>query len=400
MKFLKKSILTALFLIAVFNLNAQQLTENSFGKGIINVIAKDSSYSLKFAARFQSLYTSTWAGENELEHQQTSFLIRRSRLKFSGFAYSPRFQYKLELGLSNRDISGVSEFTRNTPRIILDAVVKWNFYDNFTLWAGQTKLPGNRERVISSGDLQFVDRSLLNSQFNVDRDLGFQLHHKFIIGDNFIVKEAIALSQGEGRNIVTGNLGGHQWTLRAEFFPFGEFIKKGAYVGSDIYREKSPKLAVGISYDINNDAVKTRSNLGSYMETDLGFFTTDIRTLFIDAMFKYQGFSFMGEFSERNSEAAIARNINGIPTGDIVNTGTGLNLQAGYLFKNNYEIALRYTDIDLEEINNYISDQYTIGVSKFIVGHKLKVQTDVSYSSFNESPANSLLYRLQFDLHL
>ncbi|MGK7389809.1 MAG: porin [Candidatus Cyclobacteriaceae bacterium M2_1C_046] len=397
---LLKLTLTSLFFIIVFNLQAQQITEGSFGKGILNVVAKDSSFSLKFGARFQGLYTSNWIGENDLEHDQTSFLIRRSRLKFDGFAYSPRLQYKLELGLSNRDISGVSEFTRNTPRIILDAVVKWNFYGDFWLWAGQTKLPGNRERVISSGDLQFVDRSLVNSQFNVDRDIGFQLRHKFRIGDNFIVKEAIAFSQGEGRNIVTGNLGGHQWTFRTEFFPFGEFIKNGAYVGSDIYREKSPKLAVGVSYDINNDAVKTRSNLGSYMETDLGFFATDIRTLFIDAMFKYQGFSFMGEFSERNSEAAIARNIFGVPTGDIVNTGKGLNLQAGYVFKNNYEIAFRYTDIDLEEIDSYISEQYTVGVSKFIVGHKLKVQTDISYSAFNESPVNELLYRLQFDLHL
>ena len=37
----------------------------------------------------------------------------------------------------------------------------WNFYENFELWAGQTKLPGNIERVISSGNLQQVDRSLI-----------------------------------------------------------------------------------------------------------------------------------------------------------------------------------------------------------------------------------------------
>ena len=38
----------------------------------------------------------------------------------------------------------------------------WHFAKNWELWAGQTKLPGNVERVISSGDLQLVDRSLLN----------------------------------------------------------------------------------------------------------------------------------------------------------------------------------------------------------------------------------------------
>jgi phosphate-selective porin OprO and OprP len=33
---------------------------------------------------------------------------------------------------------------------VLDAVAKWNFAENFSLWFGQAKLPGNRERVISS----------------------------------------------------------------------------------------------------------------------------------------------------------------------------------------------------------------------------------------------------------
>jgi len=42
--------------------------------------------------------------------------------------------------------------------------------------------------------------------------------------------------------------------------------------------------------------------------------------------------------------------------------------------------------------------QYTIGVSKYIVGHKLKIQTDVSYLSKDESN-NGMMYRLQFDIH-
>lgn len=51
-------------------------------------------------------------------------LIRRSRLKFDGFAYSPKLKYKLVLGLSNRDMSGASAFTSNSLRYILDAVLK------------------------------------------------------------------------------------------------------------------------------------------------------------------------------------------------------------------------------------------------------------------------------------
>jgi hypothetical protein len=37
---------------------------------------------------------------------------------------------------------------------------------------GQTKLPGNNQRVVSSGSLEFTDRTINNSRFNIDRDFG------------------------------------------------------------------------------------------------------------------------------------------------------------------------------------------------------------------------------------
>src|SRR5690606_6167930 len=135
---------------------------------------------------------------------------------------------------------------------------------------------------ISSGNLQLVDRSLLNGNYNIDRDLGFQLRHHFKLSEKFVIKEAFALSQGEGRNITSGNLGGFQYTSRLELLPFGNFTKNGDYIGSDIYREDTPKLAFGVTYDFNNNAVKTRSNQGSYMVTDTGFFETNISTVFVD----------------------------------------------------------------------------------------------------------------------
>ena len=53
---------------------------------------------------------------------QQNFSIRRARLKFDGFALSPKLKYKFEFGLSNRDLSGASTFTGNAPRYILDGV--------------------------------------------------------------------------------------------------------------------------------------------------------------------------------------------------------------------------------------------------------------------------------------
>ncbi len=389
-----------LFVVAFFVLlimNAQETNAPKFGKGIFNLVGQDSSWTMKIAARMQFLAVSTWP---EGQKNESDFSIRRARLKFDGFAYSPKLEYKLELGLSNNDISGASEFTSNAPRYIFDAVIKWNFYENFVLWVGQTKLPGNRERVISSGNMQMVDRSLLNSRFNIDRDMGLQVHHKIKLSEKFVIQEVIAISQGEGRNITTGNLGGHEFTARLELLPFGEFEGEGDYSGSDLKREENPKLSLAATYDYNNNAVKTRSNQGSYMANDIGFYETNISTVFIDAMLKYQGFSLMAEYADRNADDPIAKNSDGTLTGDEVQVGNGLNLQAGYLFKSNWEVSGRYTNIALDETitGKGAENQYTLGVSKYIVGHKLKVQTDISHLEVTNG-TNELMYRLQFDIH-
>ena len=389
---------TALFIC--MSLSSQETNAPKFGKGLFNLIGKDSSFSMNISARMQMLGTSNWDVNNGLSNPSSSLLVRRARLKFSGFAYSPKLTYKLELGLSNRDIGKASSFTNEAPKYILDAVVKWNFSGNFVLWFGQTKLPGNRERVISSGDLQQVDRSLLNSRFNIDRDMGFQLRHHFNVTDKFIVKEMFSISQGEGRNITTGNLGGHQYTTRVELLPFGKFASKGDYRGSDLKFEPAPKLALGFTYDFNNDAVKNRSNQGSYMTTDTGFYSTNISTVFVDAMYKHKGFSVMAEYAYRDAEDAFAKNSDGTLTGDEVQVGNALNLQTGYLLSETLEISGRYTNIDWDQniTGKGNETQYTLGLSKYILGHKLKVQTDLSYLNLTGG-TNELLYRLQVDIH-
>jgi hypothetical protein len=381
----------------------QEVVNNSFGNGFYNVIAADSSYSMNLAARMQSLYIADWdVNDTEGIHNGGSqFLIRRARLKFGGFVFSPKVKYKLELGLSNKDLGKADARNNNAPKMILDAVIKWNFYKNFTLWAGQTKLPGNRERVVSSANLQLVDRSLLNKNFNIDRDMGLQLRHHFTIGKNFIVKESLAMSQGEGRNVVQENLGGYQWTGRIEVLPFGKFNGKGDYTGGALKREETPKLAIGATYDYNN-AVRNRSNQGDYMvivdSIDL-YHQTNVNTVFIDAMFKYQGFSLMAEYAYRGADDPIELDENGDQL--IVQVGNGLNLMSGYLFDNNIELTGRYTSIALDKTitGKDLETQYTLGLSKYFKGHKLKVQSDVSYLTIENSGTSGLMYRMQFDVH-
>ena len=399
---IKLVLLTGLILISV-KIFSQETTKTKFGKGLYNVVAEDSSWSMKLGARFQTLFIGEWNVNDTagITDGNSKFLTRRARLKFDGFAFSPRLQYKLELGLSNRDISGASEYTSNSPRYILDAVLKWNFYKNFTIWVGQTKLPGNRERVISSGNLQLVDRSLLNSRFNIDRDMGAQLRHHFTLGEKFTVKEMLSVAQGEGRNVTSDNLGGYQWTGRLELLPLGNFTSKGDYSGGDLKREEKPKIAIGATYDLNDRAVKTRSNQGSYMETDNGFYETTVYTIFVDAMIKYKGTSVMLEYADRTADKPMAKNSDGTATGDVISVGRGLNAQIGYLFKNNWEVAGRFTQIELDKkiTGKDIENQYTLGLSKYISGHKLKVQSDISYLTVENKKDSELMYRLQVDVH-
>ncbi|MFV0571345.1 MAG: porin [Xanthomarina gelatinilytica] len=399
MKF--KVTVILLLLSTSFIVKAQEIPSTKFGKGIFNIVGKDSSWTMKVGARMQFLTLASWENDNgKLTNGEAAFLVRRARLKFDGYVLTPKLEYKIELGLSNGDMSGSSIYTSNTPRFILDAVMKWNFYKNFELWFGQAKLPGNRERIVSSGNLQFVDRSILNAGFNIDRDLGIQFRHHFNLTETFIVREALAISQGEGRNVTTGNIGGFQYTGRLEFLPLGFFPNKGDYIGGSLSRPETPKLVIGITYDFNNNAVKTRSNQGSYMLTENGFYETNITTLFVDAMFKHKGFSFMGEYANRDAEDPIAKETDDTPTGQVVQVGNAVNLQAGYLFKSNWEVAGRFSNVDLSKsiTGESLVHEYTLGLSKYIVGHKLKVQTDLTYVD-TENINSRLAYRLQFDLH-
>jgi len=392
-----KNTLLVLFAFTCIVVSAQETKAPKFGKGIFNIVGQDSTWSMKVGARMQFLASSVW---QEGESNNINFLVRRARLKFGGYAFTPKLRYKLELGLSNRDMAGANLQTGYAPRMILDAVMKYKFAQNLDFWFGQTKLPGNRERVISSGNMQMVDRSLLNARFNIDRDIGLQLRHHFTISDHFVVREILAISQGEGRNITTGNIGGLQYTGRIELLPLGNFTSKGDYSGSDLKREPKPKLAIGATYNYNNDAVKTRGNQGAYMTTDYGYYETNISNVFVDAMFKYKGFSFMGEYADRNSKNPFATNIDGTETGDAVQVGQAFNFQSGYLFKNNWEVSGRYSNVKLDEsiTGKVPENQYTLGVSKYIVGHSLKIQTDVSLLDVN-STNDIIMWRLQFDIH-
>ena len=369
---------------------AQDITRNRFGKGIFNVIAEDSSWSSKVAFRFQTRYDGYYDFADSTYTDRA--YVRRARIKGHGYAFSPRLKYKFEYDVHNG--------------FVLDAVIKWNFAGNWTVWFGQTKLPGNIERVFSSQKMQLVDRSLLNSKFTLDRDAGGQLRHHFKIGNTFIVREIFAFSQGEGLNQKPES-SGHGYTGRIELLPFGNFTKKGDYFASDLKREETPKLMLSATYDYNQKAMRTRGQMGDFISTDLLGELRDLESIFIDAHFKLKGFSFFGEYVNkvtRNGSAVLEGTFDDV-LGEFTSvnlsyyTGSAINLQMGYLMKNNWEIAGRFTQVTPEKItlNNDIN-QYTIGFSRYVVGHNLKVQGDISLTQ-EATKENKLMFRLQTEFN-
>ena len=371
----------------------QDITSNRFGKGIINVLAEDSSWSSKVAFRFQTRFDGNYDFADSTYTDRA--YVRRARIKGHGYAFSPRLKYKFEYDVHNG--------------FVLDAVVKWNFAGNWTVWFGQTKLPGNIERVFSSQKLQLVDRSLLNSKFTLDRDAGAQLRHHVTFGERFLVRSIFAFSQGEGLNRKSQSIG-HGYTGRIELLPFGKFNKKGDYFAADLKREKTPKLMLSATYDYNQKAERLRGQMGDYLSDGLENSDLlqpssfrDLESIFIDAHFKLRGFSFFGEYVNK-------RTADGSPlvsiieeVGTVVNqyyyTGSAINLQMGYLMKNNWEVAGRYTQVTPEAItlkNNI--NQYTLGFSRYVVGHNLKVQGDISLTQ-EATKENKLMFRLQTEFN-
>jgi len=362
----------------------QFLVPDTYGKGI-RFMAADSSFAAKINTRIQIRYDGFYTVTDDTSFTDNKYSdkmwVRRARIKFGGYVLNPKITYKIEYDM----VSGQ----------VLDALLQWNFAGNFSLWAGQTKLPGNRERVISSQKLQFVDRSLLNSEYNIDRDKGLQLRHHFNLG-KMLIREISSVSIGEGKNYSTLNpKSGYDWTQRIEFLPFGEFANGGDYVGGDLKREDSLKLAIGVTYDYNDNAIRQQGQRGNELSVP-----RDITTLFVDMMLKYKGLSVMAEYADKTTtEPAAFLSYDG-NTWEIESyqTGSGMNMQVGYLLKNDWELALRYTAIDPEEITGNPSvSAYTFGVSRYIVGHTLKFQSDVSLIQTQDSD-DVMEIRLQFEL--
>jgi len=366
----------------------------SFGKGV-GITSPDSLFQLNIRFRLQNRVSYI---ENDGENGAYDGQIRRLRLRFDGYVGNPKFLYAIQLSFAPGDVGEIRE--GENINIIRDAVVFYRPNKHWNISFGQTKLPGNRQRINSSGGLQLTDRTINNAKFTIDRDFGFQVHNLNEFKDEFSYNFKGALSTGEGRNVTGKADDGIAATGKIELFPFGAFSKDGTYFEGDIIREKKPKLMLSGAFQQNNHARRTQGQLGN----DL-FEKRTMRSVLLDAMFKYNGWAAMSSFMSRTTtDNAITYNPNDISEFNYAFVGNGFDYQISYNTKKNYEFIGRYS---LQNVGNDIEKlapkvkEYSLGVTKYIWEHAFKLQAEINYDTlyyFSGTTKNNWYLRFQVEI--
>jgi len=338
----------------------------------VGVTSADGAFELNLRARAQIRFTLT--GEEGGGEPATEFSIRRMRLLLQGHALSNELQYYIQLGFSNRD-------TESDLRLPLrDAYVTWTRLRDLQVRAGQMKVPFDRQRVTSSSALQFVDRSIVTSELNLDRDVGVQLFSRDLFGLGNRLGYQLGVFGGDGRNRLSSE-SGLLWVARLEFTPMGSYDD---YVEADLERRASPRLAVGVGVAYNQNTRRARSTF----ETSYDRARFDYLHGEADLSFKWRGLSVVGAAMLRRASPASQQftTAGGAPTIEYSRNYFGWFAQAGYLFNRHFELVARYGDlrptvIDQASVDPSQRRRHELGggLNWYFQGHALKLQSDYFY---------------------
>jgi hypothetical protein len=365
----------------------------NYGRGL-GLTSPDSIFQLNIRFRMQNR-VSYLDAEDQVEAYDAQ--IRRLRLRFDGYVGNPKFLYAIQLSFAPGDVGPIED--GENINIIRDAVVFYRPNKYWSIAFGQTKLPGNRQRVNSSGALQFTDRTINNARFNIDRDFGWQVYYLNENKDKFAYNIKTAITTGDGRNVTSDPDNGFALTGKLELFPLGSFTKDGTNFEGDIAREKTPKVLLSGAFSNNKKARQTQGQLGP----DL-FEKKDMQSVLLDGMVKYDGWAFMTAYMNRMSDDPIAFNPDDLTQFNYVYVGEGFDYQLSYLFLNNFEVIGRYSlQTVAEDIKAYTPDskQYTIGLTKYFWEHAFKLQTEFSLDQMtyaNGETRNSWYARFQVEI--
>ncbi|MEG1864860.1 MAG: porin [Alistipes sp.] len=371
----------------------RNLPNIEIGKGI-TFRPRSNWCSLTLRFRMQNLLAFTF--DRDFSLTRTEARVKRLRLRFDGFIYSPKLIYSIQLGFTAYD----SELLPNeNMNIVRDAMVYFVPNARWNIGFGQTKIKANRARINSSSALQFVDRSVVNSEFHLDRDFGIfgEYNAGRIKGFDLSLKASVTL--GEGRNWGSTSNGGLAYTGRLELYPLGRFSAKGDVIEGDFEYEEQVKILLAGAYSFNHKATRLRGQRGVLMPDDA---TRNLSSYFADFVLKYRGFALCADFMGRH----CAQPLFDAASAAFVYSGCGLNVQTSYLIDNHWEVALRNSTLfptrTVQPLAGYARwNQTTLGLTRYIIGHRLKVQADLSYNHQRQPiKADYNRWELRFQLEL
>lgn len=405
-----RSIALACLLLPL-KLDAQnpKLNKYTLGEGLTFTGNKDYTVNLRGYA--QPMIESKSYTENENGYGQLNrFRMRRLRFRLTGDAAQQKVDYRFQV-----DLSGSSEVGDEPSSFLLDAWVRYSFTKRIKLTFGQSTTPtDNRELRMGSHTLQLPERSRLTSAFSSIREFGLFLDGNFRTGKGTYLRPSIAITNGDGLNVNNRDYGGLKYGGRIDFLPFGLFTRFGQFRQVDLVREQSPKFVIGGNYSYNQGMSSRRGRESGailYLNDKNEFSLPDYVKYGIDFLFKYRGFSMLGEFvaseayvpddiTQRiRNDGSVANSFDVDGKRDVENyvkgrmmLGKGYNIQMGYIFKNLISVDARYTHLEADQhsfLNNGTfynrPNYYTLGASKFLDrSYGIKLSGSVTYVEAKE----------------
>lgn len=359
------------------------------GSGL-NFAFNDSSYHFKISGMVQPYISFEQLTDQDAEY---FFNARRTYFNVSGTAVKEKVDFFIQMDYSQ-------------PNALLDAWIRYRPIERMSIAFGQMQTIGNnREMMIMEDRLQFPGRSILSTTFsNSGREFGVYADYTF--GTDLIIIPQVGFTSGDGKNSFgvdsrDVDVGGFKYTARLDVYPLGAFSPGNSNLVADLAHEESPKLVVGGAASFNDGASEpVGEGHGDFiLYNQIGDAQQpDYRQLYGDILFKFKGFSFLGEYV-----VATATNLEGtyvdqtgsnllLPTeiSEYLALGTAYNLQLGYATKSGYAVDFRYSSVSPEFDENLSSivqeqDAWTVGLAKYFKGNSLKVQGAIGSVSQGEN---------------
>ena len=395
-----KKYLPAILLLLSISGFSQQIKDTTkiihfrYGEKGIELRTNDNKFLFQLQSRLQFRFSTPndqdpVTYDDYSQDKQTTFKINRARLKVGGHAFEPWLNYYWEYELSQ---SNLLDF-----RIMVEKY-KW-----LSLKVGQWKVEYTRERFISSGEQQTVDRSLINRPFTVDRQMGIELYGhlkgKGIADFNYWA----AVLTGTGRGNSSNDDNNLMYFGRAQWNFLGRFLD---FEGSDLEFHEKPTPIVAFSA-ITNRSPYTRFSQsgGGYLDgfEDGASGQYRVNQWNFETAFMYQGFSWQREW---HTKEIIDK-----PDNDEITLMKGYYAQAGYFFHNMFEwwpkkleMAGRYATYRPDNsIRDNLQNETTVAFNWFFNGHKNKLTSEFTYFDYQDKTlplAQGWRFRIQWDISL